>query len=103
MAEVIERYTQARCAAWSRELASICRKIARKVVSGRRGTITLTAPRVVELLGVPRYHPAHEEDRVAEVGVAFGLAWTEVGGEILTIEATLMRGRGRLTVTSWGR
>jgi ATP-dependent Lon protease len=101
VAEVIERYTrEAGVRSLERELASICRKIARKVVSGEsEGTITLTAPRVVELLGVPRYHPVREEDRVAEVGVAFGLAWTEVGGEILTIEATLMRGRGRLTVT----
>ena len=101
LAEVIERYTrEAGVRNLERELASICRKIARKVVSGEgEGTITLTAPRVVELLGVPRYHPAREEDRVSEVGVAFGLAWTEVGGEILTIEATLMRGRGRLTVT----
>ncbi|HEX5044618.1 MAG TPA: endopeptidase La, partial [Candidatus Polarisedimenticolaceae bacterium] len=101
VAEVIERYTrEAGVRSLERELASICRKIARKVVSGEsEGTITLTAPRVVELLGVPRYHPAREEDRVPEVGVAFGLAWTEVGGEILTIEATLMRGRGRLTVT----
>jgi ATP-dependent Lon protease len=101
VAEIIERYTrEAGVRNLERELASICRKIARKVVSGEsEGTITLTAPRVVELLGVPRYHPAREEDRVAEVGVAFGLAWTVVGGEILTIEATLMRGRGRLTVT----
>jgi ATP-dependent Lon protease len=101
IAEIIERYTrEAGVRNLEREIASICRKLARKVVSGEAdGPVAVSGPRVIELLGVPRYHPPREEERSPEVGVAFGLAWTEVGGEILTIEATLMRGRGHLTVT----
>jgi ATP-dependent Lon protease len=99
--EMIERYTrEAGVRNLEREIASLCRKIARKVVSGdlEKG-ITLTKTRVVEMLGVPRYHPQQEQHRTPEVGVAIGLAWTEHGGEILPIEATRMRGRGRLTLT----
>jgi len=83
-----------------REIASICRKLARKSVARElTGKLQLTPSRVVELLGVPRYHLPSERARTPEVGVATGLAWTEVGGEILSIEATLMRGRGQLTLT----
>jgi len=99
--EMIERYTrEAGVRNLEREIASVCRKLARKVVSGEAPPeIVLTPARVIELLGVPRYHPLREIERKPEVGVATGLAWTEVGGEILTTEATLMRGRGKLTLT----
>ncbi len=99
--EIVERYTrEAGVRNLEREIASICRKIARKVVAGDESLFPNLAPaRVVELLGVPRYHPPRETERLPEVGVATGLAWTEVGGEILTTEATLMRGRGKLTLT----
>jgi ATP-dependent Lon protease len=59
----------------------------------------LTASSVVTLLGVPRFHLPSEKVAKPEVGTATGLAWTEAGGEILSIEATLMRGRGQLTLT----
>jgi ATP-dependent Lon protease len=99
--EIIERYTrEAGVRNLEREIASILRKIARKVVSGEQaGELRLTAETVVDLLGVPRYHPLREGQRAPAVGVAIGLAWTETGGEILTTEATLMRGRGKLTLT----
>jgi len=99
--EIIERYTkEAGVRNLEREIASICRKLARKVVAGEStGPVELTPSRVVELLGVPRYHVPGDKIRVPEVGVATGLAWTEVGGEILSIEATMMRGRGNLTLT----
>jgi len=99
--ETIERYTrEAGVRNLEREIASICRKIARKVVGGKyEGSVTLTPAKVVELLGVPRYHLPSEADRRPEVGVSTGLAWTEAGGEILSIEATMMRGRGNLTLT----
>jgi ATP-dependent Lon protease len=64
-----------------------------------KGSVTVDPAQVAELLGVPRYHRPGETRRKSEVGAATGLAWTEVGGELLTIEATLMRGRGRLTLT----
>jgi ATP-dependent Lon protease len=98
--EIIENYTrEAGVRSLEREIASICRKLARRLVSGEQDDEVLTPARVVELLGVPRYHPLRDEQRVSEVGVATGLAWTEVGGEILTTEATLMQGRGHLTLT----
>jgi ATP-dependent Lon protease len=99
--EIIERYTrEAGVRNLEREIASVCRKLARKVVAGElTGPQTLTAARTIDLLGVPRYHPPRENARQPEIGVATGLAWTEVGGEILTTEATLMPGRGRLTLT----
>ena len=82
-----------------REINSICRKVARKVVSDGTGTFEeITADKVTQFLGVPRYRPTLAEEQ-NEVGVATGLAWTEVGGEILITEATLMPGRGKLTLT----
>jgi len=99
--EVIERYTrEAGVRSLEREIASLCRKLARRVVAGEmKEAIVLTPARVLELLGVPRYLPPREKIKAPEVGVVTGLAWTEVGGEILQTEATAMRGRGRLTLT----
>jgi ATP-dependent Lon protease len=99
--EIVERFTkEAGVRNLEREIASVCRKLARKVVAAElEGPVKLNANKIIELLGVPRYHLPSEKPRQPEVGVATGLAWTEAGGEILTIEATLMRGRGRLTLT----
>jgi ATP-dependent Lon protease len=97
---IIQRYTrEAGVRNLEREIASICRKVARKVVTeGKSFSMEVTAARVTEYLGVPRFRPAMGEEK-NEIGVATGLAWTEVGGEILTIEATLMPGKGKLTLT----
>jgi len=97
---VIQRYTrEAGVRNLEREIASICRKVARKVVTeGKSFSMEITAAKVTEYLGVPRFRPAMAEEK-NEIGVATGLAWTEVGGEILTIEATLMPGKGKLTLT----
>jgi len=99
--EIIERYTrEAGVRNLEREIASICRKLARKLVAGEIGeSVALGPDEVIELLGVPRYRRPDEKKRESEVGVATGLAWTEAGGEILSVEATMMRGRGRLTLT----
>jgi ATP-dependent Lon protease len=98
--EIIERYTrEAGVRNLEREIASICRKIARRVVTGDHDMVSLDPATVVELLGVPRYHLPSEQSHEPQIGVATGLAWTSTGGEILNIEATLMRGRGRLTLT----
>jgi ATP-dependent Lon protease len=98
--ETIRRYTrEAGVRNMERELSSICRKIARKVVlEGRDLRIEVTADGLGDYLGVPRYRSSHQEER-NEVGMATGLAWTEVGGEILPIEVTLMPGKGMLTLT----
>jgi ATP-dependent Lon protease len=98
---IVERYTkEAGVRSLEREIASICRKLARKRVGGElEGRLVVTPAIALELLGVPRYHLPSEKDRKSEIGVATGLAWTETGGEILSVEATRMRGRGRLTLT----
>src|ERR671926_757635 len=97
---IIQRYTPAAGVRnLEREISSISRKVARKVVvEGREFSEEITAAKVTEYLGVPRFRPTLAEEK-NEVGVATGLAWTEVGGEILVIEATLMPGKGRLTLT----
>ncbi|MDQ3069502.1 MAG: endopeptidase La [Acidobacteriota bacterium] len=97
---VINRYTrEAGVRNLERELSSICRKIARRVVSdGKTFSEEITAERVTQHLGVPRFRSTVAEEK-NEIGIATGLAWTEVGGELLVTEATLMPGKGRLTLT----
>ncbi|MEZ5418835.1 MAG: endopeptidase La [Vicinamibacterales bacterium] len=97
---IIQRYTrEAGVRSLEREINSVCRKVARKVVTEGTSTFEeITPDKVTQYLGVPRFRPSLAEEQ-NEVGVATGLAWTEVGGEILVTEATLMPGRGRLTLT----
>ena len=99
-AKIIQRYTrEAGVRNLEREISSVCRKVARKVVlTGKSFYEEITAEKVTEYLGVPRFRPSMAEAQ-DEVGVATGLAWTEAGGELLVTEATLMSGRGRLTLT----
>lgn len=81
-----------------REIGSICRKVARRIAEGKRKTTLITDAAVARLLGPPRYLP--EEERLEnEVGVATGLAWTAVGGEILYVEVSVMKGKGDLSLT----
>src|SRR4026207_1857380 len=97
---IIQRYTrEAGVRNLEREISSICRKIARKVVvEGKGFAENITAEKVTEYLGVPRFRNTMAEES-NETGAATGLAWTEVGGEILVTEATLMPGKGHLTLT----
>jgi ATP-dependent Lon protease len=82
-----------------REIGTICRKVARQVAEGSfRRKVTVTEPRVRSLLGKRRFF-VESRRRTARPGVATGLAWTPVGGEVLFIEATSMPGKGGLTVT----
>tara|TARA_B100002003_G_C14153077_1_gene554811 strand:+ start:1936 stop:4320 length:2385 start_codon:yes stop_codon:yes gene_type:complete len=98
--KIIQRYTrEAGVRNLEREISSVCRKIARKVVlTGKSFYEEISADKITEYLGVPRFRPSMAEEQ-NEVGVATGLAWTEAGGELLVTEATLMSGRGRLTLT----
>ncbi len=98
--EMIRRYTrEAGVRNLEREISSICRKIARKVVlDGKEYSAEVTAIGVPAYLGIPRFRASQQEER-DEVGVATGLAWTEVGGEILPIEVTLMPGKGHVKLT----
>jgi ATP-dependent Lon protease len=82
-----------------REIGSACRKVARQVAEGTlEKKVSVTAARVPELLGRARFQ-ADRKRRTSEPGVATGLAWTPVGGDVLFIEATAMPGKGRLTIT----
>jgi ATP-dependent Lon protease len=81
-----------------REIASICRKIARKVAEGKHDLVRVTRANVHSFLGAPKFLPETEQEH-HEIGVATGLAWTSTGGEILYVEASLSKGRGNLTLT----
>ena len=100
MKEVVRRYTrEAGVRNLERELASICRKVAKKLASGKRtSTVRITVKTLESYLGIPRYQES-EIDEHLTVGVATGLAWTEAGGEILNIEVKLMPGKGELILT----
>ena len=97
---IIRRYTrEAGVRSLERELHAVCRKVARKVVrEGKQFSEAITADKITEYLGVPRYRPQMAEE-ANEIGIATGLAWTEAGGELLVTESTLMPGKGRLTLT----
>ena len=97
---IIEEYTrEAGVRNLEREIGSVCRKIAREVAEGKvEGKVRVSAKRVRELLGRRRYF-AEQRRRTKDPGVATGLAWTPVGGEVLFVEATAMPGSGKLTIT----
>jgi len=97
---MIRHYTrEAGVRSLERELATILRKVARRVVKEGKGFSQSMDPDAVgEYLGVPRYRSSRQEEH-NEIGAATGLAWTEVGGEILPIEVTPMPGKGGLTLT----
>ncbi len=98
--QMIERYTrEAGVRSLEREIAAVARKLARKVVQNKPDQpVVVTADLVGELLGKPRFRPRRKNER-SEIGVATGLAWTEVGGELLETEIGLMKGKGKLTLT----
>jgi ATP-dependent Lon protease len=81
-----------------REIASICRKVARKVAEGKNELTRISRANIHSFLGAPKFLPEAEQEH-HEIGVATGLAWTSTGGEVLYVEASLSRGRGNLTLT----
>jgi ATP-dependent Lon protease len=97
---VIRNYTrEAGVRNLEREIGNICRKVARKVVKeGEKYSVTLTAENVNEYLGVLKFRDTEAHER-SEVGLVTGLAWTEVGGSILTTEVATVDGKGKLTLT----
>ncbi|MCX8045121.1 MAG: endopeptidase La [Desulfobacterota bacterium] len=96
---IINQYTQeAGLRNLEREIGSICRKIARNVAEGKKEKQVVTRENLSKYLGVPKRIP-EEEQQQHEVGIATGLAWTQAGGEILYIEATLMKGKGNMVLT----
>jgi len=97
--KIVSEYTkEAGLRNLEREIASVCRKVARKVAEGEKKPALVVPKTVEEYLGVPKFLSELEQEE-DEVGVATGLAWTPVGGEILYVEATTMKGKGSLTLT----
>ena len=98
--DLIEKYTrEAGVRNLEREIASVCRKLAMEVVKkGDHFRVEVTPELIGVYLGVARFRPWQSE-KSNQVGVATGLAWTESGGELLSTEATLMKGRGQLSLT----
>ncbi len=97
---IIRHYThEAGVRNLDREIANICRKMARKVVAdGGKADVEITRANAADYLGVIKYRDFLTEKK-NEIGLSTGLAWTEVGGQVLSTEATLMQGKGRLTLT----
>jgi len=97
--EVIRSYTrEAGVRNLEREMNSLARKAVKELITSKKKKIQVTPDVVHQYLGVQKYRHG-EAEREDQVGVVTGLAWTEVGGEILTIEALMMPGKGKMTVT----
>jgi ATP-dependent Lon protease len=99
LAKIIREYTrEAGMRNLEREIGSICRKVARAVAEGKEGGFKIGPGDVSKYLGVPTYLEDEKEQELPP-GVAVGLAWTPVGGEILHVEVSLMPGKGKLILT----
>jgi ATP-dependent Lon protease len=97
--QIITHYTgEAGVRNLEREIAHLCRKVARKIAEGKVKKYVMSSRNLSKYLGVPKFLP-EEEIKKDEVGVATGLAWTESGGDIIYIEAIIMKGKGNLTLT----
>jgi len=81
-----------------REIGAICRKVARKIAEGQKGSFAVTKANLHKYLGVPQHGPEMDKEE-NQVGLSTGLAWTQAGGEVLYVEASLIGGKGDLIVT----
>ncbi|MDM7995581.1 MAG: endopeptidase La [Acidobacteriota bacterium] len=98
--EIIRRYTrESGVRNLEREVANVCRKTAKRIVTAELKSSTITVEEVEKLLGRPKFRLQGISEETNQVGLTTGLAWTEVGGEVLQTEATLMEGKGQLTLT----
>jgi len=97
---IIRRYTrEAGVRNMEREIASVCRKVAREITKEKgKKFVKVTARSIQKYLGVPRFRYGRIEEN-DEIGLATGMAWTQVGGELLAIETVVLPGKGKLTVT----
>jgi ATP-dependent Lon protease len=99
LGEIVRRYTrEAGVRNLERQIASICRQVARRVVEGHKGKTRVTGRTVHRYLGPARFSFGMAEEK-DEVGTATGLVWTESGGDVVFIEATTMAGKGELILT----
>ena len=99
MRSIINEYTrESGVRELDRKLAAICRKVAREILTTERKGTRITPNNLAEYLGVPRYRQSLL-DQVDRVGVVTGLAYTEVGGDIMEVEVTVVAGKGNLVLT----
>jgi len=97
--KTIQRYTrEAGVRNLKREMATLTRKVVKEIITSDKTSIHVTVDNIEGFLGVPKYRHGEAEGE-DQVGVVTGLAWTEVGGELLTIEGVMMPGKGKMTVT----
>ena len=97
--DIIRYYTrEAGVRNLKRELASLARKALTRIIAGDAKSVTVTSKNIEEFLGVKKFRFG-ETDSIDQVGIVTGLAWTSVGGDILTIEAVSMPGKGKMTIT----
>ncbi len=97
--QIIEEYTsEAGLRNLEREVGAICRKIARQIAEGKKGPFHITRGNLQKYLGIPKYLPEMDQEE-SQIGLSTGLAWTNVGGEVLYVEASLMEGKGELIIT----
>ncbi len=98
--KIITHYTrEAGLRNLEREIGKVCRKVARRIAEGGRGPYVISDRTLATHLGPPRFLPETELDIIDQPGIATGLAWTEVGGEILYIEVSILKGKGGITLT----
>jgi len=99
LVKIIREYTsEAGLRNLERKLGALCRKVARKIAENESGPFVLTRNNLHKYLGVARYGPELDQEE-SQVGLSTGLAWTQVGGEVLYVEATLIPGKGELIIT----
>ncbi|MBU4463263.1 MAG: endopeptidase La [Proteobacteria bacterium] len=97
--QLIREYTsEAGLRNLEREIGNICRKVARKIAEGKKRPFHITKGNLQKYMGVPKYLPEMDQEN-SQVGLSTGLAWTQAGGEVLYVEASLIRGKGDLIVT----
>lgn len=97
--QLIREYTsEAGLRNLEREIGNICRKVARKIAEGEKRPFHITKNNLQKYMGVPKYFPEMDQEN-SQVGLSTGLAWTQAGGEVLYVEAALIRGKGDLIVT----
>jgi ATP-dependent Lon protease len=97
--QIIEEYTsEAGLRNMERELGAICRKVARQIAEGKKGSFHITQGNLQKYLGIPKYFPEMDQEE-SQIGLSTGLAWTNVGGEVLYVEASLLEGKGELIIT----
>ncbi len=97
--QIITEYTsEAGLRNLEREIGTICRKVARKIAETEKGPFSIHKNNLLQYLGLPKFYPEMDQES-SQVGLSTGLAWTQAGGEVMYVEASLIGGKGELIIT----